>query len=61
VTFKMPVRELRQKLEELKISLEAVELFAHDAGYREASSNVYTARLRVSEALAALPKEGTEL
>lgn len=47
--------ELRDEIECLRSKAEAVELFAERAGFRESRSLIYTARLRLSEAIQALP------
>lgn len=50
------VGEFRQRLKEAKVLLEMLELHLCEAGYRDSQSDVYTARLRLSDALTSLPE-----
>lgn len=50
------VGEFRQRLKEAKVLLEMLELHLAEAGFRDSQSDVYTARLRLSDAVTSLPE-----
>jgi GTP cyclohydrolase I len=50
------VAAMRAILAGMKKSLEDIELMAEREGYRETAKRVYDARLRLSEAVSALPE-----
>jgi hypothetical protein len=62
VTFRIRPTEAIEHLENIWQSLYNIEGFLEDAGFRDAKSSAYTARLRVSEAISSLrlssPSEG---
>lgn len=55
IAFKITRDDLAERIHAARETLQTLELFAEDAGFREAAKRTYEARLQLSEALRALP------
>lgn len=60
MTFKIEPNDARERLDALRDQLETLELFMEQAGYRDSAKLTYAARLRISEAIVALPNGGND-